>query len=59
MPGEKKKPDKKKADKKKAPLRDLPRTKGLSAEQARDITGGDEPPPPDPFPTKSDTTPPP
>jgi hypothetical protein len=43
----KKKTDSKKADKKKVKLRDISTSaRGLTAEQARNVKGGDEPPPP-------------
>ena len=54
MADQQKQPGKKKKDeKKKVKLRDLPKNEGeLTEEQARNVKGGDEPPP-DPFPTKT------
>ena len=52
MDKKKKKPDTKKADKKKVKLRDISTgARGLTSEQARNVKGGDDPPPPMPNPT--------
>ena len=49
----KKKPGGKKLDKKQVKLRDISTSaRGLTAEQAKNVKGGDDPPPPIPTPTK-------